>query len=173
MILRHIILGFLTVAPMSGYDLKRHFDSSVNFFWSADKAQIYRTLASLVSDGLVAVEWVPGTAGPARQVHRITSVGRTTLHEWLTSELDRQPTRDAFLARVFFAAALDPAETSALLDRRRADARELLMTLTAIRATCAEPGDLAGRLRLATLDNGLRHARTELAWLDDLEEGLR
>ncbi|GAB2635068.1 PadR family transcriptional regulator [Kribbella swartbergensis] len=173
MILQRIILGLLSIAPMSGYDLKRHFDSTINYFWSADKAQIYRTLATLVTDGLVEVEKVPGEAGPDRQVHRLTAAGRATLHEWLTSDLDRQPERDAFLARVFFAGDLDPSETSALLERRRHAARTTLATLEAIRANSPEPTDRAGRLRLATLDNGLRHTRTELEWLESLEETLR
>ena len=55
MALARIILGLLALAPMTGYDLKRHFDSSVRHFWWADKAQIYRTLATLVAGGLAEV----------------------------------------------------------------------------------------------------------------------
>ncbi|TWD72524.1 PadR family transcriptional regulator [Kribbella amoyensis] len=172
MILQRIILGFLAIGPMSGYDLKRHFDSTANNFWSADKAQIYRTLAALVADGLVAVRKVPGAAGPDRQEHRITAAGRATLHEWLVSELDRQPERDAFLARVFFAGELDAAEVAELLGRRRDAARALLTNLETIRDEAPEPATRAERVRLATLDNGLRHTRTELAWLDDVEKEL-
>ncbi|WP_433163111.1 PadR family transcriptional regulator [Kribbella sp. CA-247076] len=176
MILQRIVLGLLSIAPMSGYDLKRHFDSTVNYFWSADKAQIYRTLAALVSDGLVEVQKVPGTAGPDRQEHRITPAGRAVLREWLVSDLDRQPERDAFLARVFFAGELDPADVSGLLQRRRDAALATLATLEAIRAANPEPDQSASRaerLRLATLDHGLRHTRTELEWLDNLEKEFR
>jgi DNA-binding PadR family transcriptional regulator len=171
-ILQRIILGLLAIAPMSGYDLKRHFDSSINYFWSADKAQIYRTLSALVTDGLVEVRTVPGTAGPDRQEHHITPAGRAALHEWLISDLDRRPERHAFLARVFFAADLDPADAATLLERRRQATRTMLANLEAIRDAEPEPADRAARLRLATLDNGLRHVRTELAWLDDLEKEL-
>ncbi|MFC7404943.1 PadR family transcriptional regulator [Georgenia alba] len=173
MILQRIILGLLAIAPMSGYDLKRRFDSAVNYFWSADKAQIYRSLAALVGDGLVAVEKVPGRAGPDRQEHRITPEGRRALREWLTSELDRQPERDAFLARVFFAGDLDPDELATLLARQRAETRALLASLEAIREATPAPADRAARLRLATLERGLRHVHTELEWLDDLEKSLR
>jgi hypothetical protein len=31
---------------------------------------------------------------------------------------------------------------------------------------------LSARLRLATLDNGIAHTRTELHWLDELEKSL-
>lgn len=172
-ILQRIILGLLSIAPMSGYDLKRQFDSSVNYFWSADKAQIYRTLATLVSDGLVEVRRVPGTAAPDRHEHRITRAGRRVLREWLTSDLDRQPERDAFLARIFFAGELEPAEVADLLHRRRQAAMATLASLEAIRDANPEPADRAERLRLATLDNGLRHTVAELEWLDSLEKELQ
>ena len=53
MSLRFAILGFLSVRPFSGYDLKRAFDQSVRHFWTADQAAIYRTLGELESKGLV------------------------------------------------------------------------------------------------------------------------
>ncbi|WP_433005421.1 PadR family transcriptional regulator [Kribbella sp. CA-294648] len=173
MILQRIILGFLAIAPLTGYDLKRHFDSTVNYFWSADKAQIYRTLAALVSEGLAEVRTVPGVGGPSRQEHHITAAGRAALHEWLTSDLDRPLERNAFLARVFFADDLLPEEIAELLEQQRSAAQATLATLELVRDSTAEPHDRAGRLRLATLDNGLRHTRTELEWLDSLIEELR
>ena len=173
MVLQYVILGFLSLAPMSGYDLKRHFDLSVNYFWSADKAQIYRTLGTLVDKGLVEVRTLRGSSGPARQEHSITTAGRAVLHDWLVSDLDHQVARNAFLARVFFSADLDPDETAALVERRRELARSLLDTLTSIRDDYGEPLDRSARCRLATVDNGLRHARAELEWLDDLDKSLR
>ena len=42
------ILGFLREHPRSGYDLKtRCFDDATKDFWTADQAQIYRTLERL------------------------------------------------------------------------------------------------------------------------------
>jgi DNA-binding PadR family transcriptional regulator len=172
-ILQRIILGFLAMGPLTGYDLKRHFDSTVDYFWSADKAQIYRTLAALVSEGLAEVRTVPGVGGPSRQEHHITAAGRAALHEWLTSDLDQSPEHNSFLARVFFADDLSPAEIAGLLEQRRSAVRATLAALELVRDSAPEPHDRAGRLRLATLDNGLRHTRTELEWLDSLMEELR
>lgn len=169
MVLARIILGLLDIAPMSGYDVKRYVDTVVNHFWSADKSQVYRTLATLVADGLARIETVPGSSAPDRLVHHITDAGRAVLHEWLVSELDRQPERDAFLARAFFAGGLDDDELQTLLAHRRAAAESLLAALEAMRASTPAALDRAQRLRLATLDNGIRHARTELDWLDDVK----
>ena len=47
MSLDHAILGFLALEPMSGYDLKRVFDQSVQHFWPATQSQIYRSLGKM------------------------------------------------------------------------------------------------------------------------------
>ncbi|MGM1029400.1 MAG: PadR family transcriptional regulator [Actinomycetota bacterium] len=172
MILSRIILGLLAIAPMTGSDLKRHFDASIAHLWAADKAQIYRTLASLVDQGFATVTVVPGTNAPDRQEHHLTDAGREALVAWLRSELDRQPEREPFLARVFLADALDDAGVAALVDRRRSAALEQVALYEGIRDATPAAESRGDRLRLATLDNGIRHVRTELAWLDSLEEQL-
>jgi DNA-binding PadR family transcriptional regulator len=168
-VLARIILGLLSLAPMTGYDLKRHFDSTVGHFWAADKAQIYRTLAQLVTDGFAAVETVAGSGAPDRQEHRITAAGRAALAAWLASEPERHVERDPFLARVFFGDGLDDEGLRALFEHRRAVARTRLARFEQMRAG-AEAADRGARLRLATLDHGIAQLRTELAWLDTVEK---
>ncbi|NUO97894.1 MAG: PadR family transcriptional regulator, partial [Nonomuraea sp.] len=165
MVLSRIILGLLALAPMTGYDLKRHFDSTVGHFWSADKAQIYRTLAQLVADGYAEVRKVAGSGAPDRQEHRITVAGRAVLAAWLASEPERHVERDPFLARVFFGAGLDDDGLRSLFAHRRVAIEAQLAVLERMRSETAAP-DRDARLRLATLDNGIAHLRTELAWLD-------
>ncbi|WP_221583658.1 PadR family transcriptional regulator [Microbacterium sp. G2-8] len=171
MILARIILGFLSLQPMTGYDLMRAFGSSATYFWSADKAQIYRTLATLVADGHARIETVPGTHGPDRAVHHVTPAGRVVLREWLASDPDRQPPRDAFLARVFFAGELDDAALARLIRSRRGDAVAVRDELMELRARTAHPdprADRAGWLRSMTLDDGIRDHTAHIAWLDEL-----
>lgn len=40
MSLSYGLLGLLNYFPMSGYDLKKIFDDSINFFWAAQTSQI-------------------------------------------------------------------------------------------------------------------------------------
>jgi hypothetical protein len=62
---------------------------------------------------------------------------------------------------------------SSLLNGRRAEAEELLGVLeglladVSVRLSGRTPDPLQ-RLQLATLDNGIRHVRTELDWLESL-----
>lgn len=172
MVLSRLILGLLVLAPMTGYDIKRHLDSTVRHFWAADKAQVYRTLASLVEEGYATVEVVRQETRPDRLEHHITEAGRAALHDWLASPLPAPAERDPFLARLFFAAELDRGQVLVLLRQRREQAEELLAALTAVRRAPDASTDRSAYLRNATLENGLAHARSELAWLDSVERDL-
>ncbi|MFB7250068.1 PadR family transcriptional regulator [Microbacterium sp. NPDC056234] len=175
MTLSRIILGFLAVHPMTGYDLMRAFATSAAYFWRADKAQIYRTLAKLVDEGLARIEVVPGTNAPDRIVHHITDQGRKMLHAWLVAPPESQAPRDSFVARMFFAGDLDDGEISALIDGRAADATVAREALAAVRAETPHPdprSDRAGWLRSMTLDQGIREHDEHLEWLDALRSGL-
>ena len=171
MSLRHALLGFLSIAPMSGYDLRRRMHESVAHFWPVDQSQIYRTLAQLEKEGLVEVREVPQEGRPDRRDHSITPDGLRALDDWLAGPAEYVPAREPFLLRLFFVARLGPERTRDVLEERAAEAREMLAVLDATREAAEAggvPQDLGSRLRLATLDNGARHARAELEWVEHL-----
>jgi len=171
MSLKHAVLGFLSIAPMSGYDLRKHMEESVAHFWPADQAQIYRTLGHLASEGLVEVRTIPQEGKPDRREHSITDGGLAELDSWLASPVEYVPSREVFLVRLFFVGRLGTDRVRAVLEERAAEARELAAVLEQTRegARQAVPDpDLETRLRLATLANGLMHARAELEWAQDL-----
>ena len=63
MSLGHAILGFLSRRPMTGYELKtRCFDQVASHFWTADQAQIYRTLDAIDTYKVQATETMAATA---------------------------------------------------------------------------------------------------------------
>ena len=170
--MKHAILGLLDIAPMSGYDLKKNFDASIAHFWTADQSQIYRTLSALVDSGLASVSVVEQSGKPNRNVHSITEAGRAELDDWLRSPLEQETTREPFLARLFFAGRIGASQVTALIVERRAAAAVQLAALSALREREVAASDLAERLRLATLSNGIAHTQTELDWLDDLTTAL-
>ncbi len=116
MSLPHAILGFLNYAPMTGYDLKKAFDTSVRHFWPADQAQIYRTLKELMRQGWVTVEVVPQEDRPNRKVYHITEAGREELRRWLRTPTAPEDPRVPLLVKVFFAGGLADEEAAALLE---------------------------------------------------------
>ncbi|HEY8721704.1 PadR family transcriptional regulator [Pengzhenrongella sp.] len=176
MSLRHAVLGFLSLRPLSGYDLKKYFDASVRHFWTADQAQIYRALGQLAGDGLVEVDVVAQDGRPDRKEHHITSAGLAALDDWLRAPLEPHTAREPFLVKVFFAARLSVAETRAIIDARIVAAQAQLKVLRAFAddatAALTGPPGIERLLTTATLENGIRHVVTELDWLRDLRRGL-
>ena len=78
MSLKYALLGIIDTGnrPYSGYDIKKIFDSSMQFYWSATYTQIYRTLAQLHEAGLLNMEVIQQEDNPNKKVYTITSQGR-------------------------------------------------------------------------------------------------
>ena len=172
MSLPHATLGFLALRPLTGYDLKKYFDASVKHFWTADQAQIYRTLTRLHHDGLVEVIQIPQEGRPDRKEHHITAAGKAELDSWLTAPDEPHPVHEPFLLKMFFAARLPTADVAALLDTRIAAATEQLGILRAVAqqsiAGIGRPDAPERYMAAATVENGIRHVAAELDWLHDL-----
>jgi DNA-binding PadR family transcriptional regulator len=169
--LKYAVLGFLVLSPLTGYGLKKAFDSSVRHFWFADQSQIYRTLKLLVEEGLTDVEPLPAQEGPASKVYHITEAGSTELHRWLTTPLPPREEHDAFLVQFFFASALPDAEVVALLEREAALDRDLLAHYDQV-ARHSTPADGASPSRaqafaFLTLEYGVRMTQAHLHWVED------
>jgi DNA-binding PadR family transcriptional regulator len=166
MSLRHAILGFLRFQPMSGYDLKRAFDASVRHFWSADRAQIYRTLAELQAGALVEVERVPGEGRPDRLVHRLTPAGAAALEAWLSEPAAAPPRREPFLLKLFLSDGLGPGGRDALfaaeIQRNAEELRQLEQVMAELQAAPSPPP--AGPL--LSLEAGLASLQDWGAWLE-------
>lgn len=125
MSLSHTLLGFLSYAPMTGYDLKKQMDRSTQFFWHAALSQIYPTLQQLEGDGLIAAATVPQAGKPDKKVYSLTPAGRAALDAWLAEPLpDPAPGKDGLLLKLFFSASVEKktllARLRHQLDLRRA-----------------------------------------------------
>lgn len=171
MSLEYAILGFLQYDPRSGYDLKRIFDTSVQHFWSADQAQIYRTLARLAEKGWAEQEIVPQEDRPDRKLYHITEAGRVALREWLVTPLPLEASRSPHLIQVFFAGQLSDDEALAIFERGAAAIRAMLATYDQVPAQAQIYIDQVQSPResffwLLTLDMGVHMARSQLTWME-------
>lgn len=177
MSLEHAILGFLSYQPLSGYDLKKAFDTSIRHFWNADLSQIYRTLSRLEQAGQVSVELVEQAERPDRKVYHLTEPGRAELHRWLVTPLQVHQPNSAPLLQFFFSGLLSDAEALAMLEQAIASTRTVLERYhQAPRAAGAE-GVLSNERQaffgLLTLELGLRVAEAQLAWAESVADRLR
>ena len=60
----YAILGLLSIAPMSGYDLHQAVDRSIRHMWPISKSQVYAELARLEPLDLIAGTDVPRSGCP-------------------------------------------------------------------------------------------------------------
>src|SRR5882757_1314748 len=95
MSLRYAILGYLSTAPGTGYDLARQFDAGLGWFWSANHSQIYPELRRMTEAGLIDREPIKVTANLDKFTYSITSKGRDELRRWAASKPIYAPNRDS------------------------------------------------------------------------------
>ena len=177
MSLEHAILGFLGTRPRSGYDLKtRCFDIEARAFWSADQAQIYRTLERLRTLGLVKATRRRQSGKPDRKVFGLTAAGRDSLAGWFTTATPLSPPRDAFLMQLYFAADGSDDAIIGLLTQRRAFHQQRLESLRGQAVELAQGTALPARvvaMHAVAYDGAMATERATIDWLDDTLEALR
>ena len=171
MSLEHAILGFLSDQPRSGYDLKtRCFDSEAKAFWSADQAQIYRTLERLKSARLVTVRRFRQNGRPDRKVYDVTPSGRATFETWETSPSPLPVPRNPFLLQVYLAGGFSDEAITQLISARRtlhqARLEELRAEAIELAGDPAMPARVAA-MRQAAYDGAITTERATIDWLDD------
>ena len=192
MSLRHAILGALSAAPLSGYDLVQYFNDSLGYVWSAPKSQIYPELRKMEERGLVNATVAPRGLHAQKRIYAITEDGASELHRWASNRMEYPPDRDAFrLKAIFFDAAPFEAAREQLrahiahYAKRQAQWEERAASLRARRnqmlrrrltKRAPEEHDTIIELKAFAFEGNVGRAKAEIAWaerglklLDELE----
>ena len=107
MSLAYAILGLLQEEERTGYDLKTScFNQTVAHLWSADQAQIYKTLDKLVERGCITYTVEIQYERPNRKVCSVTEACKAELVRWLQCHQPLPTVREPLLVQLFFAAEL-------------------------------------------------------------------
>jgi PadR family transcriptional regulator AphA len=146
---------------------------------SCPQMQIYRTLERLVEQGKVSVHEEIQHDRPNRKVYTVTDAGRAELRHWLTEPQAIPIFRDPLLIQLFFAAPLPNAEIIQLLEQRRAEHHERLLSYQQLVPFPLDtPVGTSGvsrrqMLRRLTLEQGLKREQAYIDWLDEAIEVVR
>ncbi len=174
MSLKHALLGLLTYQPMTGYELKQFFDSTVKHFWNAELSQIYPTLKALEEQGFVDKEVAVQENRPNRKIYRITHGGREEFQRWAREPMPSADLRDAFMIKVFFGTEL-PAEDMLVLLRRQMEEhqRSLAFDETVMRERIRHGSSEKhfstkhGLYWTLTLEMSMAYRRAYIQWCED------
>ena len=113
-----VCLGMLTDGEASGYDLKKHFESTFAHFFAAGYGSIYPALSSLAAAGLVDCREIPQDGKPDRKVYRITNAGREHLLAALDNPKPGHKVRSEFLATMCFAHLMSAEQIETVVQNR-------------------------------------------------------
>lgn len=171
MALRDAILVSLSDDAMSGYDLAKHFDQTVGFFWRATHSQIYRELSKLKEKGHVSAEEIQQRGKPNRIIYSITEAGREALLAWSRQPCAPDPVKDDFLVRLYGLEHMDVAALRLHLTERLEGHRDRLAKFTEI-ANATTPTSIAAIGRLRGLEIGLRYEREWAQWCEETLDAL-
>jgi PadR family transcriptional regulator AphA len=159
------VLGLLTFGEMSGYDLVKLAERSINHFWAPAKSRVYTELKRLAAGGLASERRIEQARRPAKTVYAITEEGRDALRRWLLeSDVRPDPIKSVATLRVFFGGLVGPEPVAHQIRELR---RAAQATLEELRATEEEiRGDERLFYPYLTLLAGLAHYEAEIRWAD-------
>jgi DNA-binding PadR family transcriptional regulator len=165
------VLAVLSVAPMSGYAVREAIRDQLGHFWSESFGQIYPTLASLSTDGLV--EKTEGERAGS-SVFALTPAGRSRLVELLATADSPTPPRNGLMLRVFFGAALGADAVAELIATARSQALQQLATFDGISRLMERETDHAEHRPYwaLTVSAGRHSAQAAVDWADEALETL-
>jgi DNA-binding PadR family transcriptional regulator len=165
---QEVVLAMLAKEPSQGYQLRARMNDALGPLGEALNAgQVYVTLGRLEKTGLVAVEEMPESTGPAdrdRKVYVLTAAGQQRVAEWLAEVSWPKPDLAEFHLKLIAAAAAGLADPIGIVDAQR---RELLRRLRdAQRAEMAVPDGSDAALLLEGI---VLRLQADLRWLEACE----
>lgn len=162
----YALLGYLSMTPMSGYDLTVAVRKSVDMFWQISKSQIYKELPLLEADGLVAGIDVAQDHYPDKRVYQLTPTGIATLDDWLANgALPAPVSKIPELLKLFFGHRMDDDDIRSMLIATR---RDHVVSIARMEELVAQLDDYPpARWVRASARYGLLEHRAVVAWVDE------
>jgi DNA-binding PadR family transcriptional regulator len=167
MSLAYAILSVLVDRESSGYDLAKHFEASVGYFWTATHQQIYRELAQLEAHGWVASHTVAQEDRPNKKMFAPTPLGRSKMVEWMMQPSKRSKHKEEILVKLFAGHLIEPAAMIAELHRvQQAHQSQLQEYEHIAQQYFSRPEALpyAAKCQYLTLRQGISHETNWIEW---------
>lgn len=155
---------------MSGYEMKKTIDGSLNFFWAESFGQLYPQLRALCAGGLIELLPSKGVSNREKKTYQITTTGREALYAWISQAPTNRPPRDELLLKMFFTTEGDPDAIKSHCSKARLEAVELLRRYQAIDAELGamkEDRDKSRYWRM-TLKLGISQTQNFILWCDEI-----
>lgn len=164
---KYAVLGLLTYASLSGYDIRRIYADSLGNFWSESYGAIYPILKRLEEQGLVTREVERQAGRPDRNVYTITDRGRDEMRRWLAQPADPVKERVEVLLKLFHGWEVGPAVMLEHVRRFRAEHVALLERYADYEEMITREDEPPSPYWLMTVSCGRHTSEACIAWCDE------
>lgn len=155
-----IIMGFLMMGNMSGYEIKRIMSMSTSFFYEASFGSIYPSLRRMEKKGLIR-STILVTGGKNKITYAINAGGRKLFMEWLRSPIDVSKSRPLQLVKIFFYGMLPKEKAQSLISEYVTEMEKLYKALCALEKTAKPHADF---YQMSTLLFGKDYYKLVVVW---------
>jgi len=171
----YLILGCLSIEPMSGYDIREFVKRTIGNFWQESYGQLYPTLKRLLEKNFVSRKVQHREGVPDRHLYRITNSGREYLRDWLNEETTPTKIRHETLLKIFFGSEAGRDTVMAQIESYINRERETLRKYEEIDKQIESEADNseAWVCQYATLRYGLYIGRARVRWGKETIERLK
>jgi DNA-binding PadR family transcriptional regulator len=171
MSVRNALLGLLAQKPRHGYELRSAFVAMLGgeSNWDLKPAQVYTTLARLVTAGLIAQQETAQAGGPEKTIYAITPAGQEELLNWFNTPVTATHQQDEVYLKLVLSLATGSVDPYAILQAQRASLYQQLHMVTEKRTVVYPDNDLA---LILLYDQTIMHLEADLRWLDMVEARL-
>ncbi|MCW2278563.1 PadR family transcriptional regulator [Heliophilum fasciatum] len=97
-----VILGLLFEEPLSGYDIKQHFEKHFPDMFVASFGTIYPTLNRMEKEGYIKKEIIPQDGKPNKHLYHITAQGKEAFFTYLNGPVEPKVVKYDFMMRLVF-----------------------------------------------------------------------
>ena len=161
------ILGMLALLKKcSGYDLKKHMESSTQYFWKETFSSIYPVLEELEKQKLIVKLDTPTKNDRKRNVYTLTSAGQKILNQWLMQAPEYIQVKNELLLKVFFGNLVPTQITIEHLENYKKELIHKLAVFEEIKNELASTSRSDSFYGLITLDHGIKQVETSVQWCD-------
>jgi PadR family transcriptional regulator AphA len=161
------VLGLLTYAPLSGYDIRQIYAQSLGNFWSESYGAIYPILRRLEEEGLATREVVRAEGKPDRNVYTITDLGRDEMHRWLAQPPEPIKERVELLLKLFHGWEVGPAVMIEHVKQARAEHEALLERYAHYDEAMTRESEPPSPYWLMTVSCGQHFSKAYIEWCDE------
>jgi len=171
----YAVLGMLSLAPMSGYDIRKEAETSIGYFWSESFGQIYPALRDLGARGLIRRRAGRRGGNRERHVYEITERGCEALAAWRAEPPRDPPFRNELLLKLFFGGHGPPVHEIEWIDRQLARELQALQEFGRIRELIMKEQRDHPSLPfwLMTLSYGEHRSRSLIRWCRETSRALK